>query len=159
MRTTILADDLAGACDTGCLFAGRGVVGVIAEPALMDSDAAGVAVDTESRALAPAEAAHRLRDAASRHQARLTAGRAFKKIDSTMRGPVGAELAALLAVGIWKSALLCPAFPAQGRVVREGLLRVNGGLAHESAVGQDRHYPGATSDVAAMLEPALARPA
>jgi uncharacterized protein YgbK (DUF1537 family) len=159
MRTTILADDLTGACDTGCLFAGRGAVGVIAEPTLTESDAAAVAVDTESRALVPAEAARRLRGAASRQQARLAAGRAFKKIDSTMRGPVGAELAALLAAGIWKRALLCPAFPAQGRVVREGLLRVNGALAHESPVGRDRHYPGPTSDVAAMLEPALARPA
>jgi uncharacterized protein YgbK (DUF1537 family) len=158
MRTTILADDLAGACDTGCLFAGRGPVGVIAEPALTDSDAASVAVDTESRGLTSVEATRHLRGTATRHRARLTAGRAFKKIDSTMRGPVGAELDALLAAGAWTGALVCPAFPAQGRVVREGLLRVDGVLAYESAVGLDRHYPGPTSDVAAMLEPMLARP-
>ncbi len=158
MVVTVLADDLTGACDTGCLFAGRGAVGVIAEPALPHHDAAVVTVDTESRALPAAEAARRLRATAGRLGARLGGGRAFKKIDSTMRGSVGAELGELLAAGGWDGALVCPAFPAQGRVVRDGLLRVDGVLAHESAVGRDRHYPAPTSDVAALLEPALTRP-
>jgi D-threonate/D-erythronate kinase len=158
MAVTILADDLAGACDTGCLFAGRGAVGVIAEPALTESEAPAVAVDTESRALRAAEAGRRLRAAAARLAPRLEGGRAFKKIDSTMRGSVGAEIAGLLDDGRWSGALLCPAFPAQGRVVREGRLWVDDTLAHESPVGRDRDYPGATSDLVAMLEPALARP-
>lgn len=158
MVVTVLADDLTGACDTGCLFAGRGAVGVIAEPALPDSDAPLVAVDTESRDLEPAEAGRHLRATAQRLASRLEGGRAFKKIDSTMRGSVGAELDGLLESGGWEGALVCPAFPAQGRVVRDGLLRVNGALAHESPIGRDRHYPGPTSDVAAMLEPAVKRP-
>ena len=32
MTLTIIADDLTGACDTGCLFAGPAPVGVIAGP-------------------------------------------------------------------------------------------------------------------------------
>ena len=39
MTLTIIADDLTGACDTGCLFAGPAPVGVIAEPGLSRSDA------------------------------------------------------------------------------------------------------------------------
>ena len=155
MPTTILADDLTGACDTGCLFAGRGAVGVIAEPTLRDRGADVVAVDTESRACSALEAARRVRDAATRHAARLAAGPTFKKIDSTMRGPVGAELEALLAAGVWKGALVCPAFPAQGRIVRDGALWVHGEPAHRSPVGRDRHYPGATSEMMDMLEPAM----
>ena len=158
MGVTVLADDLTGACDTGCLFAGHGAVGVIAEPALTASAAAVVAVDTESRALAPAEAGRRLRVAATRLAERIERGRTFKKIDSTMRGPVGAELEGLLDTGGWRAALLCPAFPAQGRIVRDGRLWVHGTLAHETAVGRDRHYPGTTSDLVAMLAPALTRP-
>ena len=50
---TILADDLTGACDTGCLFAGAGAVGVTAAPLLVADDRAVLAVDTGSRALAP----------------------------------------------------------------------------------------------------------
>jgi D-threonate/D-erythronate kinase len=158
MTVTVLADDLTGACDTGCLFAGRGTVGVIAEPALTESDASVVAVDTESRALEAAQAGRHLRATAERLASRLGAGRAFKKIDSTMRGAVGAELDGLLEAGGWDGVLVCPAFPAQGRIVRDGLLRVDGTLAHESPIGRDRHYPGSTSDVAAMLKPALKRP-
>jgi uncharacterized protein YgbK (DUF1537 family) len=151
MTLTIIADDLTGACDTGCLFAGPAPVGVIAEPGLVRSDAGVVAVDTESRALAPPDAGRRVRAAASRLGSRLHAGPLFKKIDSTMRGPVAAELAALLDTGGWDGALVCPAFPAQGRVVRDGVLHVDGVPAHETAIGRDRHYPSGTSDVANIL--------
>ncbi len=151
MTLTIIADDLTGACDTGCLFAGPAPVGVIAEPGLGRSDAAVVAVDTESRALVASDADRRVRAAASRLGSRLHAGPLFKKIDSTLRGPVAAELAALLDTGGWDGALVCPAFPAQGRVVRDGVLHVDGVPAHETAIGRDRHYPGATSDVAVIL--------
>ena len=57
---TIIADDLTGACDTGCLFAGLGQVGVLA-PALTAADSGVITpvitIDTESRALPPREAA------------------------------------------------------------------------------------------------------
>jgi uncharacterized protein YgbK (DUF1537 family) len=93
---SIIADDLTGACDTGCLFAGQGPVGVVADPALPASDRAVIAVDTESRPLGPDEAARAVRTAAARLGDRLARGLTFKKIDSTMRGAVGAELGALL---------------------------------------------------------------
>jgi hypothetical protein len=35
---TIIADDLTGACDTGCLFAGSGPVGVLAPLVLTGAD-------------------------------------------------------------------------------------------------------------------------
>ena len=58
---TIIADDLTGACDTGCLFAGAGPVAVLAAPALTGADASlltpVITLDTESRALPPREAA------------------------------------------------------------------------------------------------------
>ena len=58
---TIIADDLTGACDTGCLFAGPGPVGVLAPPVLTGADSSLVmpvmTVDTESRALPSREAA------------------------------------------------------------------------------------------------------
>jgi uncharacterized protein YgbK (DUF1537 family) len=157
MTLTIIADDLTGACDTGCLFAGPAPVGVIAEPGLARSDAGVVAVDTESRGLTPSDAGRRVRATAARMQSRLHAGPLFKKIDSTLRGPVAAELAALLDTGGWDGALVCPAFPAQGRVVRDGVLHVDGVPAHETPMGRDRHYPGGTSDVATILAQGLAR--
>src|ERR1700704_2323153 len=91
---TILADDLTGACDTGCLFAGAGPVAVVISPIRAAHDRPVIAVDTETRPLPDAAAAGALRDAAAFLRARLGAGPVFKKIDSTMRGPVAAEVAA-----------------------------------------------------------------
>ena len=149
---TIIADDLTGACDTGCLFAGPGPVGVEAEPALLATERAVIAVDTESRALPPVGAAAVVRATAGRLRERLAGGSVFKKIDSTMRGAVAAELTALLEPGgRFTGALVCPAFPAQGRVVSQGRLLVDGAPVHESAIGRDPAFRAVTSVLASLL--------
>lgn len=158
MPLTILADDLTGACDAGALFAGRGRVGLFLEPATAGADWDVAAVDTESRPLPPAEAAYRVRLAAGRMGPRLRHGRIFKKIDSTMRGAVGAEVEALLAAAAARTALVCPAFPAERRTVVAGILRVHGLPAHESPVGRDPDYPAPTSDLREMLAGQLRHP-
>src|SRR5688572_10104079 len=118
MTLTIIADDLTGACDTAALFCGRGRVPVFIAPAPAGGDWEVAAVDTESRALPGAEAARRMRSTGAGLAERLVAGSLFKKIDSTLRGPIGAELDALLSVTGRTGALVCPAFPAQHRTVR-----------------------------------------
>jgi len=148
---TIIADDLTGACDTGCLFVGQGPVGVIADPALPGSDRPALTVDTESRSLPGEAAAAAVTAVASRLADRLDAGPVFKKIDSTMRGAAGAEIAALLASGRFSSALVCPAFPTQLRIVRHGHLLVDSVPVHVSPIGRDPFFPAATSDVIALL--------
>lgn len=127
MAVTILADDLTGACDAGTLFAGTSAVPVTVWP---DPPAAApvTVMDTESRGLAREEAAGRVARAAA------AVGRAegaswFKKIDSTLRGHVGAEIAAALQATGTASAVACPAFPAQGRVVLDRRLFVDGAPA------------------------------
>lgn len=158
MSLTIVADDLTGACDAGCLFAGKGRVGVFVAPTVPDPTWEVAVVDTETRALTGDDAARRIKASASRLTSRLGAGRVFKKIDSTMRGPVGAEVEALLAVTALREALVCPAFPDQLRTVTDGVLRVQGTPAHESAVGRDPDYPGPTSHLLDILAPQLGRP-
>src|SRR6185295_11388054 len=153
---TIIADDLTGACDTGCLFAGAGPVGVLASPALTGAAPSGITpvltVDTESRALPPREAVAAIHAAARILRERLAAGRVFKKIDSTLRGATGVELTALLDHGPpFTGALVCPAFPAQGRVVRHGRLLVDSVPVHESAIARDPAFRTATSDVTGLL--------
>jgi len=149
---TIIADDLTGACDTGCLFAGPGPVGVEAEPALLATERTVITVDTESRSLAREAAATVARATAGRLRERLAAGPVFKKIDSTMRGAVAAELTALLEPGSrFTGALVCPAFPAQRRLVSHGRLLVEGTPVHESAIGRDPAFRAATSVLASLL--------
>jgi uncharacterized protein YgbK (DUF1537 family) len=147
---TIIADDLTGACDTGCLFAGAGPVGVLAEPELSSSDGHVITVDTESRTLSPEAAGAAVRASTERLRKRLATGHVFKKIDSTMRGSVGVELAALLEHG-FSGALVCPAFPAQRRVVRHGRLLVDSVPVHESPIGRDPAFHGDTSDMVGLL--------
>jgi 4-hydroxythreonine-4-phosphate dehydrogenase len=133
MRTTvaIVADDLTGAADAGSGFRRAGqstsVVwsGVTADGWPLDSVDV-VAVDAGTRA--------RSREAAvERTSAIVTAVRRagvphlFKKIDSTLRGNVGDEIAA--SWHAWHSAsiaIVAPAFPAMGRTTRNGEQCIDG---------------------------------
>src|SRR5262245_35206031 len=158
MLVTLIADDLTGACDAGAPFAGRAPVGVFVAPTSPGPEWTVAAVDTESRELLAADAAAATQAAVGRLGARLPGGLLFKKIDSTLRGPIGAELEALLAVSGRQVALVCPAFPAQGRTVSAGTLLVNERPAHESPIARDPAYPGSTSDVAEIVRRGTVRP-
>jgi uncharacterized protein YgbK (DUF1537 family) len=151
---TILADDLTGACDTGTLFAGGAAVPVTVWPQRACRATVQV-LDTESRALSGAEAARRV-EIAARH---APSARYFKKIDSTFRGHIGAEVDALLRASGNFSAVLTPAFPAQGRTVLDRILLVDGTPVAETAIAGDPEFPGrATSSVVDMLRAGLDRP-
>lgn len=151
---TILADDLTGACDTGTLFAGKAPVPVTVWPR-DPVDGRVRVLDTETRGLAAREAAGRLAAAA----AALRAAQWFKKIDSTLRGRIGAELDALMdATGVG-SAVLTPAFPAQRRTVVDRVLMIDGTPIAHTTLADDPEFPeGAGSSVLDRLRPQLDRP-
>ncbi|HSE92370.1 MAG TPA: four-carbon acid sugar kinase family protein, partial [Methylomirabilota bacterium] len=87
------------------------------------------------------------------------ARRYFKKIDSTLRGNLGAEVdAAMRATGA-AGAVLTPAFPAQGRVVIDRILFVEGRPVAETALGRDPERPRRdSSNVVDRVRPDLDRP-
>jgi uncharacterized protein YgbK (DUF1537 family) len=150
---TIVADDLTGACDTGTLFAGRAPVAVTMWPR-RPPDAVVRVVDTETRALEPVEAAERVGAVAD---ARGRAGAWFKKIDSTLRGPIGAEVDALMRALAVTTAIVCPAFPAQRRVVLDRVLLVDGLPVADTPIARDPRFPGRGSSVVDLLRPQLDR--
>ena len=150
MPVTVIADDLTGACDAGALFAGRAPVPVFVGALASSAAWPAAAVDTESRGLTAAEAAARMRRTVAGLAGRRD-GTVFKKIDSTFRGPIASELAALLEAIQASTMLVCPAFPAQGRTVLNGMLLVDGVPAHETPVGLDPAYPGPVSDLLDIL--------
>ena len=154
MSLTIVADDLTGACDTGSLFAGPAPVPLAFWPARPPDGAVRV-VDTESRAIPAEEAMARV----TWVPALAPSTRYFKKIDSTLRGHVGLEIDALMrAVGV-QSALVCPAFPAQGRVVIERSLLIDGVPLTDTAVARDPGFPPiASSSVVDVLRSRIDRP-
>jgi uncharacterized protein YgbK (DUF1537 family) len=122
----IVADDLTGAADACATFVTYGLTGTVAFGADAGAAADVIAVSTDSRARSSALAAERVREAvrlaaASHHPALL-----FKKIDSTLRGHVGEEVNAAMEASRARVAIVAPAFPAMGRTVEHGLLRVTG---------------------------------
>ena len=143
MSDYFLADDLSGALEVAAAFhrAGR--------PAIVTWTIEGwkacgpedvVGFNTETRNAGPAIAAAAVTKA-------LAAGRArgarllFKKIDSTMRGPVAAELAAVAAALPDTTILFTPANPHAGRTVRDGVLLVKGVPVAETDFGRDPVFP------------------
>ncbi|WP_067972846.1 four-carbon acid sugar kinase family protein [Nocardiopsis trehalosi] len=152
----LVADDLTGANDTAVRFLRAGWTTELqlgAAPANADV----VAVSTDSRALAPADAAaavaaqvERLRAAGARHL--------YKKVDSTLRGPIRAEIdAARAAWAPGATVVVCPAFPEAGRTVRDGVLLVDGVEVHRTPVGTDPVTPVAESHVPTLIGAAHVR--
>lgn len=123
-RLRILADDLTGALDTAAQFAGS--LGPVAAR-FRDGDS-----DADDPRLAYASATReRSAEAAAAKLARLGgffagAGIAFKKIDSLLRGHSALEVATAYRTGGFASAIVAPAFPAQGRITRGGVQRMRG---------------------------------
>jgi len=117
----ILADDLTGAADTAsrCRAAGLSAT-IFLTPPRPSLPAGVVAFTSDSRHLPPAEAAARTRAVAAPLADQPAIW--YKKIDSTLRGNIGSELDALLDLLDTPAALVCPAFPTQGRGLRKGSL-------------------------------------
>jgi uncharacterized protein YgbK (DUF1537 family) len=123
-QIAIIADDLTGAADAGAYFAQVGLVTMVALPpggrAAVPPPCNVLVVSTESRHLARVEAAAQAGHVAGRIAAECPAAWVYKKIDSTLRGHPGPELAAVMEALRIDQALVAPAFPAQGRTTREG---------------------------------------
>lgn len=126
-RVLVVADDLSGAGDSGVPFALREMRTLLA---LDDTGDAEVFVaDTDSRHIEPDLAAKRVHEALDGHaQGRVV----FKKIDSTLRGNVAAEVGAIVEHAAGAGVLLCPASPATGRTVLGGVVHINGIPLHHT---------------------------
>lgn len=140
LRLAIIADDLTGALDASAPFAGGLRVRVAVRAAGLAAAMVGadvVAVSTGSRDMTPAAA----RAVVAGILAQLPPGvRLFKKVDSRLKGPVAAELAAFGDVPM----LVVPALPEFGRMVRGGFV-VGHGVASPidvaAAVGRAADIP------------------
>jgi len=141
VKIAIVADDLTGAADTGVQFARAGFRSAVAfrgSPVPPAEGLDAVALDTDSRALERDLAAQRVSEAS---RAVRAAEVVYKKVDSTLRGPIAAELSAALGATGRKAAVVCLAFPAAGRTVEDGVLLVNGVPVHRTPLADDPVTP------------------
>jgi uncharacterized protein YgbK (DUF1537 family) len=155
-RILIIADDLSGAADCGMAFAvSRLSTMVVLGDGTGAVDADVLSVDGDTRGLDPQQAAHKTEWLMRKYGA---SGDQiiFKKLDSTLRGNVGAELASVLRVRrnvIPRAvAVLAPAFPANGRTTVGGQQFLNGKPLEEMEICQREgrrscsHIPGIIGD-------------
>lgn len=148
-RIAVVADDLTGANDTGIQFHKRGLSTAV----LLtrgESPAQVVVADSDSRRDDPETAQEKVK--LTLENLILQNPRYwYKKIDSTLRGNLGAELEMMLNGLDVPFALVCPAFPATGRTVAGGLLLVKGTPVSETDFGKDPLNPISESCIARAI--------
>lgn len=163
---TILADDLTGAGDAVVQFRLEGWPALLqlgdagstdvarTDWAAEDDHAVAVARTLDSRAMSHENAFAITREAAQRLGGD-DSRRLYLKIDSTMRGSVAAQVEGALSG--WQHrhpgafAIVCPAYPAMGRTVVEGVVRIGDQPLEDSPAGTDPVTPVATSVLTDLL--------
>ena len=151
MDVAAIADDLTGAADSGIQFARAGYGTAVAFYGASIPPSEGleaVVVDTDSRLLSPQEARERVSEAG---RASADARIVYKKIDSTLRGPLAAELGAALEATGRSRGIIAPAFPSTGRSTQGGVQLLHGEPVHETGLADDPHTPVKQGHVPSLL--------
>lgn len=150
----IIADDLTGATDSGVQFARRGfdtqVVLHAEEVSAIERNSEIIVLDTDSRAVAAGEAYERTRLAALQ-VARMGFKHVYKKLDSTLRGNLGAEIDAVADAIPVDCIIVAPAYPKIGRTTRNGIHYVNDVRIDRTETAKDPKSPVAEADLVKLL--------
>ncbi|MFM2668516.1 four-carbon acid sugar kinase family protein [Vibrio mediterranei] len=138
-KLIVIADDFTGSNDTGVQLAKKGALVTVAlnnEPISCDIPV----VNTESRARSSAEAASSVSSACEVY-VELDTHVVFKKIDSTFRGNIGAELEAAAKSFGAKLVVVAGAIPSAGRTTVDGRCLVNGVPVTDTEFATDPKTP------------------
>lgn len=145
----VIADDLTGATDTGQQFAADGYRTVVTSWPVSEAVSADVlVVETDTRTESPEEASRIVGDVAGTFSARVV----YKKIDSTIRGNVAAEVEAVFDRSDSDIALVAPAFPAADRATVGGYHLVDGSPVESSGDYKDETPPPTSNLVELFAE-------
>lgn len=151
----VIADDLTGAMDAGMQLLAKGLRIRAAltvddlEAVITGADV--VVANTQSRNIDPESAYGQVKAALQR----LAAGgcRAwYKKIDSTLRGNIGAEIRAALDSGIFDLVVAAPALPFNKRTTVGGVHYVGGVELAETELAKDPFAPIAYSEIGEIIK-------
>ena len=143
-KIVVVADDLTGANDTGVQFCKRNLKSIVIidkdniSKSLKDCDV--LVVDTESR----------FDDKGKAYTKTYEIGKIlktenikciYKKLDSTFRGNIGAEISGLMDSLEIQHTVMVPAFPSNQRITKDGLVYVKGVLLAETEFSNDPKTP------------------
>lgn len=151
----IIADDLTGANDSGVQLAKKGFSSTVVFnlDGVKDHDLKPdvLVVDTDSRGISE-ERAHEAVVKAASLLFQNGYSHIYKKIDSTLRGNVAAEILAAASVYEPDAVVIVPAFPKVNRTTVNGFHYVNGSLITETEFGRDPKTPVTEGFIPSLLE-------
>ncbi len=143
-KLLIVADDFTGACDTGIQFSKNHMKTIVItgtdhlSESLQKCDV--LAVNIESR-FDDADSAYRKAHSVGGIAAAEGIQHIYKKLDSTMRGNIGAEISGLMDSLDIKHAFVVPALPKYGRTTVNGNVFIDGVLLEETEFSMDPKNP------------------
>jgi uncharacterized protein YgbK (DUF1537 family) len=156
-RCLLIADDLTGGADAGAQFAKRGLKTLLVSyrgedvvPLAAHPEQDVLVVNTISRGQSPAQAAEIL----STLLKSFSPGDfpiLYKKIDSILRGNIGAEIDAILSETAFPLCFLAPSYPEQGRFLKAGIMMVGEQPIALTEAATDAASPVRESDVVSLL--------
>jgi uncharacterized protein YgbK (DUF1537 family) len=155
LQVAVIADDLTGAADAGvqyCRAVGCVTMAASDSTGLWKNGCltTGLAVFTNTRSVAAAEAGEAVRVVAGRIRT-LDPHAVYKKIDSCLRGNMGPEMDALLLALGCTASFVAPAYPQYGRITVDDLHLVNGMPVAETEFGRDLLSPVRESRLSVLL--------
>jgi uncharacterized protein YgbK (DUF1537 family) len=146
-RFAVVAHDLVAAMDTGACFARAGLDTFVPVAARALGEHSVVAVSTDSATDDPDVDYRKTREAALGLAGRYL----YCKISSVLRGNIGSGLRALMDTLHSEKAVVCPAFPDNGRTLLQGKLLVDGIPVNRTHFASHPLTPSTESDIAALL--------
>ncbi|NLN15610.1 MAG: four-carbon acid sugar kinase family protein [Tissierellia bacterium] len=151
-RYLIIADDFTGANDTGVQLTKRGIkTQVVLDAENIKDPNFSYVLDTESRALSEDEAYRKLKSQLK--DVKLDDfDLVYKKIDSTIRGNIVAELKAIDELYQPELIIFAPAFPDIGRTTVDEVHYVNGRRIRETEFAKDPLKPVKEDNIRKLLE-------
>jgi len=143
----MIAHDFTGALDSLVAFVEKpGDTFVLLQSGDLPEGVMNVAVVAPTQTLSPEEAYEGVRRAARR----LPGRRLFKRVGSTLRGNIGAEIRAVIDE-TGTRALVCPALPREGRTVVDGIGLLDSVPLHLTEYGNDPTTPCRESSLLSIL--------
>lgn len=159
MIELIIADDFTGSNDAGVQLVNKGMtVNVFFDwqhanfcenNSNTEHTNSVMVINTESRATTSEEAQKRIKTVMANNSKDK---HCYKKIDSTLRGNIGAEIEALLDSTHYKVALVIPAFPKMKRITKKGKCYIDGIELIKTEFASDPKTPIYSSNIKACIE-------
>lgn len=153
MRISVISDDLTGASDCGGQLVrfGLNVSVVVQEHSETIHDYDAVIYNTDSRSVTGFEAYERVKKVCETIKSGPV-DLVYKKIDSTMRGNIGAEINAIYDSFSPDFVIIAPAFPVNGRKVINGIHYLNHVKLENTEVANDPKTPVRDSEIKRLIE-------